>query len=100
MYYQKIAAIIFALTCAACKNTGGFNTEQSVDSKAQKKISSKLDQIERAFERGDDKTACKLQISISNDPSIYTKISPELLKEVKKFQVKCGKRSLSVDLLK
>ena len=79
----------------SCSNSESSNSKKS---KADKQISSELGQIERAFDKGDLNTACDLQIKLSQDLLNYEKISPELLKSVREFQLKCGRRSFSIDL--
>ena len=86
------------LGCIACSNSGGPTSEQVDQSKSNKQILSKLDRIERAFDKGDTNTACDLQLKLSKDLVNYEKISPELLKSLKEVQLKCGSRSFLLDL--
>jgi len=93
----KFAALAIALSCSACVNSGGTNTEESVDLKDENKFSSQLTLIETAFQKGDSKTACKLQLKLSKDFPSLENISSEYVQPFKKFQSKCMK-SLSNDL--
>ena len=95
--YRTVVALVLSLGCVACSNSGSPTSEQVDQSKSDKQILSKLDRIERAFDKGDTNTACDLQLKLSKDLVNYEKISPELLKSVKEFQFKCGSRSFSID---
>ena len=68
----KFAALAIAFGCSACVNSGGTNTEESVDPKAENKFSGQLALIESAFQKGDSKTACNLQLKLSKDFLIFT----------------------------
>ena len=100
MNLNKIAALAMAISCVACVNTDGSNTDQPKEPQADKTVQSQLDRIERAFEMGDKKTACKIQLSLSMKLASYEEISPELLQNLKRVELKCGVQRLSVDLKK
>tara|TARA_Y100001968_G_C19402288_1_gene741661 strand:+ start:1093 stop:1404 length:312 start_codon:yes stop_codon:yes gene_type:complete len=92
---RSFAFLFIALgSLSACSNSGSSTPGQS---KTDKAILSKLDRIERAFDKGDTSTACDLHIKLSQDLEGYEAISPELLRSIKEFQFKCGKRSFSID---
>ena len=92
-----ILALALSLGCLACANSEGTNPKQSDQSISNDQVLSKLDRIEMAFAKGDSKSACALQVQLSKDLLDYDKLSPELLKSVKEFQVKCGSRSFSAN---
>ena len=94
---RTLSASLLSLACVACSNSVVPTSEQADQSKSDKQILSKMDRIERAFEKGDINTACDLQLKLSKDLANYEKISPELLKSLGEFQVKCGTRSFSID---
>ena len=96
MKITKIAALAFAISCSACVNSGGTNTEESIDSQAENKFSSQLSLIESAFEKGDSRTACKLQLKLSKDFDSLENVSSEYIQSFKKFQSQCL-QSLSND---
>ena len=92
----KFAALAIALGCSACANSGGTNTEESVDSKAENKFSAQLTLIDSAFQKGDSRTACNLQLKLSKDFPSLENISSEYIQSFKNFQSKCM-QSLSDD---
>jgi len=95
---RVILALVVSLGCFACANSERSTTDPSDQSQSDKQISSKLDRIENAFDKGDADTACDLQLKLSKELISYETISPELLKSIQKFQLKCGSRSFSIDL--
>ena len=96
MKITKISALAIAISCSACVNSGGTNTEESVDPQAENKFTSQLTLIESAFQKGDSKTACNLQIKLSKDFESFENISSEYIQSFKKVQSKCL-QSLSND---
>ena len=94
---RTLLASLLSVGCIACSNSVAPTSDQADQSKSDKQILSKLDRIERAFDKGDINTACDLQLKLSKDIANYEKISPELLKSLGEFQVKCGSRSFSID---
>ena len=74
MKISKIAALVIAISCSACVNSGGTNTGESIDSKDENKFSSQLTLIKSAFQKGDSRTACNLQLKLAKDfPSLENK---------------------------
>ena len=96
MKITKIAALAIAISCSACMNSGGTNTKNSADPQAENKFSSQLALIESAFQKGNSKTACNLQLKLSKDFDSLENISSESIQSFKKFQSKCL-QSLSND---
>ena len=96
----KFVFCLLTFFCVACSNPGTSNSERSNDSKSKDKgkVSSDLNRIEKAFNNGDTKTACELQITLSEELRNYDEISPEMLRALKRFKVKCGSRLFSIDL--
>ncbi len=92
---RKLSFFCFVFgALTSCSNIGSSTSNQiSTD----KEILSKLDRIEKSFDKGDANTACDLQLKLSKDLLNYERISPEILKSVKEFQLKCGSRSFSID---
>jgi len=96
MKITKFAVAVIAISCSACVNSGGINTKESVDPQAENKFSSQLALIESAFQKGDSKTACNLQLMLAKDFESLENISSEYSESFKKFQSKCL-QSLSND---
>ncbi len=94
---KKITSLFLVLVCAACVSPAGTNTDQKDDSIAEQEVSSKLNRIEKAFERGENKTACNLHISLSKELTKYNQFSPEILKKLKKIKLKCGASAFILD---
>ncbi len=94
---RTFLSLLLSLGCVACSNSVSPTSEQVDQSKSDKQILSKLDRIERAFDKGDTNTACDLQLKLSKDLLNYETISPELMKSVKEVQLKCGSRSFLLD---
>ncbi len=90
-----LTAFFLSIGCVGCSNS-----QESDQSNSNKRISSDLDKIERAFDKGDISTACDLQIQLSKKLIDYEKISPKLIRSIQQFEVKCGSRSFSIDFLK
>ncbi len=96
MKITKIVALGIAVSCSACVNSGGTNSDESVDLNTDNRFSSQLSLIEDAFQKGDSKTACNLQLKLSKDFASLDNISSEYIQTFKKFQTKCM-QSLSND---
>ena len=99
MVPRKITSLIILIACTASISSCGANKTKNEGSiKSNPKIESQVTKIESAFERGDDATACKLQVSLVKNSSIYSNISSDLMKKLKGFQIRCGSGSLSFEL--
>ena len=98
MKIKFLSSILLSLACFACSNTNPSGNKQAVETNENQDITSQLSLIDASFKKGDMKTACRLQLSLSNKITNYEKISPNLLKDLNKAQIKCGVRSLSIDL--
>ncbi len=94
---KNITILLLTLWCVACSSSERSNHEHSNQSSTEKLITSRLDRIERAFDKGDISSACDLQLKLSKDLVDFAQISPELLRSVKEFQMKCGSSSFSID---
>tara|TARA_Y100001968_G_scaffold322983_1_gene359964 strand:- start:964 stop:1275 length:312 start_codon:yes stop_codon:yes gene_type:complete len=100
MKTKFLSSILLSLVCCACSNTNSSGNKRAVEINENQEITSQLSLIEASFKKGDMKTACRLQLSLSNKINNYVEISPDLLNELNKAQIKCGVRSLSIDLNK
>ena len=96
-FNKTLLALFLSFGCISCSNSVSPTSEQADEANSDNQILSKLDRIERAFSKGDNKAACDLQLKLSKDLENYEKISPELLKSVGEFQVKCGTNSFLID---
>ena len=61
-------------------------------------IAEQLHRDESAFARGDKRIARNFQLSASRNLATSETISPELLQDLKRFQLKGGSRGLSLEL--
>ena len=94
---RALIALILSLFCVGCSNSKSSTPKQSDQSKSEQQVLSKLDRIQKAFDKGDPKTACDLQLKLSKDLIPYENISPQLLKSIGEVQVKCRDRSFLID---
>ncbi len=97
MRYKALLIITTAALCCSCSDSIKKEQNEISKKRTDKELVAKIDQIEKEFKRGDSEKACELQLSLTKDPEIYSKISPKLLENLKKFQIKCGKNSFSIN---
>ena len=96
-FNRALVFLVLSLVCVSCSNSGSYPSKEADQSKSDKQIISKLDLIQRSFDKGDTNTACDLQLELSKDLMTYEKISPELLNSVQEFKIKCGSHSFMID---
>ena len=100
MKIRFLSLLCLNVICIACSSTQDPGNKLESENYHDKNISSQISRIKASFKEGDTKTACSLNLSLSNKITSYDDISVSLLKDLNEVQIKCGVRSLTVDLNK
>ncbi len=99
MKLHRIVFLPILLSFSACSSIDSPPSSDSPSNETtqESKLRSSVNRIEKEFQKGDTKNACKLQVSLSKDFANYSEVSPELIKALKRFEIKCGNKLFSID---